>query len=153
VVLVACTWSGHVAWTVRVTVPITPPGTIVVADVVPLGGTSMAYPVTANDCAPMVAVAVSMCIVYVSVSLLAIDHVITWSPSEHTALPERTGWCANAGIAVTSTNNAITINDAAATTVCRRPAPLTFLRASALTLPPSKKLSSALHRNKPLDPA
>jgi len=78
----AVTLSGQLAFTVNVTLPVDPAGSVVVAEVVPLAGTTAVYPVTANDWAPRVAVALSMCMV-LSVSLLPIVQVTTCVPSEH----------------------------------------------------------------------
>ena len=57
---------------------------------------------TANLRVPWVAMADAMCIVRL-VSLLPMDHVMVWSPSEHTARPEANGRWAHAGIAVAAT--------------------------------------------------
>ncbi len=80
-------------------------------------------------------VALSMCIVLL-ISLLPIDHVTTWTPSEHTDWPARIGWCAHAGIAVATTTAVAIAVKAAAPTPLRRAAPLGRLRASAFTVPP-----------------
>jgi hypothetical protein len=50
------TSSAQCMLTFKVIVPVVGPGTMVVAFVEPLGGTVASYPVTAYDCAPIVAV-------------------------------------------------------------------------------------------------
>ena len=137
VVFVAVTPSLQEPVTDSVTVPRVPAGIVVVAVVVPLGPTLVEYPVTANDCAPIVAVALVMCIVRF-VSLLPIDHVMTCAPSEHVASPDTIGWCANAGSAVKTTNNATRPMTAPRAVTRRRVAPIGNPRADLFTLPPSK---------------
>jgi hypothetical protein len=66
-----------------------------------------------------VAVALSTCIGSV-VSLLLIVHVITCAPSEQTVEPPAVAVCANAGIAVATTNNPANAATPAAATLRRR---------------------------------
>jgi hypothetical protein len=141
---VALALSVQVAITVSVTVPVEPPGTVVVAEVDPDLATLGVYPVTANVWAPSTAVAESICITK-RASLLPIVHETTCSPLEHTVVPDSTGWWAHAGSAVPTTNIAMIANDAAATTDFRRPR-LLPLRASILTLPPSNDLARSVAR-------
>jgi hypothetical protein len=72
VLSVSVKWSGHIACTVSVIVPLVAPGTMVVANVVPFSETGLAYPATGYVCALIVATAVSIVIASV-VSLLPID--------------------------------------------------------------------------------
>ncbi|MDQ1380053.1 MAG: hypothetical protein QOJ71_772 [Actinomycetota bacterium] len=148
---VAVALSVQVAWTVRVTVPVEPPGTVVVAEVDPDLATLGVYPVTANVWAPSTAVAESMCITQLA-SLLPIVHEIACLPFEHTVVPDSTGWCAHAGSAVPTTNMAMIANDEAARTAFRRPR-LVPLRASILTLPPSNELAWSVTRSNIPGPA
>jgi hypothetical protein len=94
VVRVAVTPSGHDPATVRMIVPVTPPGTIVVAVVVgPFDSTVGEYPVTSYGVEPIAAVAESMVIVRdVFVVTLPIVHVTTWSPFAQTVSPDSNGW-------------------------------------------------------------
>jgi len=107
--------------------------------------------VTAKVWAPSTAVAESMCITKPA-SLFPIVHEITCSPSEHTVVPESTGWWAHAGSAVATTNIATIATDAAATTALRRPR-LVPLRASILTLPPSNEVARSVARSTSQVPA
>jgi hypothetical protein len=100
--------------------------------------------VTANVCPPSTAVAVSMCMTHPD-SLFPIVHEITCSPSEHTVVPESTGWCAHAGSAVPTTNIAMMATPAAPTTARRRFRRVP-LRASILTVPPSNEVARSVAR-------
>jgi hypothetical protein len=102
---VSVTPSGQVPVTVRVIVPVTEPGTIVVAVVVgPFGSTVGEYPVTSYVVAPIAAVAEVMVIGSETfVVTLPIVQVTTWSPFAHTVSPESNGWWAHAGDAITTT--------------------------------------------------
>jgi len=130
VLCVSVKLSGHTAWTVSVIVPLTPPGTNVVAKVVPFSVTGFAYPVTGYDCALIVATAVSMAIASV-VSLLPIDQCTTWTPSEHVVEPWSTGWCAHAGVA-----NPNTVATATPATSAARPDRLRTILSTRLTASP-----------------
>jgi hypothetical protein len=76
VLCVSVKLSGHTACTVSVMVPLVPPGTSDVANVVPPSVTGFAYPVTGYVCAPIDATAVSIVMTSV-VSLLPIDQCTT----------------------------------------------------------------------------
>jgi len=122
--------SGHTACTVSVIVPVTPPGTSVVANVVPFSAMGFMYPVTGYDCALIVATAVSMVIASV-VSLLPIDQLTTCTPSEHVVEPASTGWCAHAGVA-----NPNTVATATPATSAARPDRLRAILRTRLTASP-----------------
>jgi len=77
-----------------------------------------------------------MCIVR-SVSLLPIDQVTTCVPSEQMVLPESTGKCAHAGIAVNATKSATTANEVTTTVPLRCADIPARARASVPTVPPS----------------
>jgi hypothetical protein len=66
-----------------------------------------------------VAVADAMCIVRF-VSILPIDQVMVWSPSEHTACPDTNGRCAHAGIAVAATKTPANVATPTASSPRRR---------------------------------
>ncbi len=121
VVISFATLSGHCPNTSRTTLPVRPPGIVVVAAMEPLGGTSLpTAPTTANCCPPLsVAVALAMCIDS-GVLVFPIVHVIRCAPSEHALWPESTSSCADAGSAVATANVPTNAATPAATIALRR---------------------------------
>jgi hypothetical protein len=85
-------FEGHVAVTVRTTVPVWLPEKVLLACVVPLGGTTAAQPETPTGVAPIAAVTVRMSIVnFEPDSLLPMDQLTTCWFSLQVVWPERTG--------------------------------------------------------------
>jgi len=85
-------FEGHVAVTVRTTVPVWPPEKVLLACVVPLGGTTAAQPETPTGVAPIAAVTVRISIVnFEPDSLFPMDQLTTCWLSLQVVWPERTG--------------------------------------------------------------
>jgi hypothetical protein len=90
--VVVMPFEGHVAVTVSTTVPVWLPENVLIACVVPLGGTIEAHPATPTGVAPIAAVTVRTCIVSLAPdSLLPMDQVTTCWFSLQEVWPERTG--------------------------------------------------------------
>ncbi len=101
------TWwpSDQLPKTSSTTSPVRPPGTVVVAEILPPDGTLDPTAPTTSNTWPPLSVAVAVMMVDASgVFRFPIDHVITWSPLEHATWPESTWSWAAAGSAVATTN-------------------------------------------------
>jgi hypothetical protein len=92
--------SVHVASTVITIVPVTPPGTTVVAFVLAPPGTG--FVTTETSYATPDAVAVALTFIAFFARLFVMVHVTKCEPSEHDATPVTTSVCAPAGTAIAS---------------------------------------------------